>query len=189
MTVAVESVIGPYKADNILNFTIRYQQVNSARVERTITRANILNTLFLNQNGGSNNYRVCAAVRVNRIKMITSGLMSTLEWLSAYGPTSATVVSGQSTTAPGVLHQKPPKNSLCSYWSLTGSNESEALFKIQMTQNDIVDVSYSVVLMDNETPTTTTTTGSGTLGQLYRSPLDGPAASGDYNPVGPKYLN
>jgi hypothetical protein len=182
MEVAVSSVIRPYKADNILNFSIRYQGTNTTNLLHGVTRANLLNTLILNQNAGTNNYRLCAAVRVNKVRIYTANSAS-LEWQSAYGPTSATIVQGTSTTASGILEQRPPKNSLASYWSLTGSNESESLFVVGLYPNDVIDVDYSVVLMDQEAPVAVTTTAAGTLGQLYRSFLDGPAAAAKFQPI------
>jgi len=180
MEVAVSSVIRPYKADNILNFSIRYQCVTA--VTHGITRAMLLNTLLLNQNGGMSNYRLCAAVRVNKVRIYTAVTCS-LEWSSAYGPSSATIVQGTSTTASGILEQKPPKNSLASYWSLTGSNESEVLMVVGLSTGDVIDVDYSIVLMDQEAPVNVTTAGSGTVGQLYRSYLDGPGASPQFRPI------
>jgi hypothetical protein len=187
MEVAVSSVIRPYKADNILNFSIRYQSQSGSNL-RIITRGFLLNTLIMNQNSGASNYRVCASVRVNRVRIYTASSCS-LEWLSAYGPSSATIVQGTSTTASGILMQKPPKNSLASYWSLTGSNESENLMALTMGSNDVIDVDYSVVLMDVETPVNITTTNSGTIGQLYRSYLDGPNAGAQYKPIYLQTLN
>lgn len=181
--VHVQSVLRPYKADNILNFSIRYQTAGT--VNRTVNRGQLLNTLLLNVGpgvGGTSNFRLCAAVRVNRVKVYTSGTAS-LEWLSAYGPTSATVVSGTSTTAAGESIQRPPKNSLCAAWSLTGSNESELMLVLTATAGDYVDVDYSVVLFDQETPVPVTTVTVGFTGRLYRSYLDGPGAGAAFNPI------
>jgi len=136
----------------------------------------------MNTGGSTTNYRLCAAVRVNKITITTAGT-SSLEWLSAYGPTSATIVTGTSTTAAGSLTQRPAKNSLASAWSLSGSNESEKLFSILTGTNDYVDVHFSVVLLDQEPPVAVSTTNTGTLGQIYRTYLDGPAMSAVFVPV------
>jgi len=178
MDVAVRSVIRPYKADNILNFSIRYQQQGvGAYVPVSITRAMVLSTLLVYSGVGTNNFRVCAAVRVNRIRLTTANLAS-IEWLSAYGPTSATVVTGTSPTSPGELTQRPPKNSLCEMWSMGGSNESEILFQVYLSFQDYIDVDYSVVLLDQESSVTITTIAPGTTGNLYRTYLNGPNAAG-----------
>jgi len=182
--VAIRSVLEPYKADNVLNFAIRYQGGSSPGL-RSVTRAMILNVLICNLTATTNNSRLCVAVRVNKIKITTSA-SATLEWLSAYGPTSATVVTATSTTAPGFLTQRPPKNSLCQYWSTSGSNESEILFQILGQTNDYIDVSFSGVLFDQQTPVSVTTQGNGVAGTVYRTYLDGPSAGAKWGPV---YIN
>jgi len=182
--VAIRSVLRPFKADNILNFMIRYQ-ASSGATDRNVTRGNILNVLIMNVNSGTSNYRLCAAVRVNRIN-ITTSIGAALEWLSEYGPTSATIVSATSTTAAGELNQRPPKNSLCSMWCLNGSNESTNLFRLTTALNDYIDVHYSVVLLDVEPAVSVTTQTGGTTGQVYRSYLDGPSVSAKFGPV---YIN
>jgi hypothetical protein len=181
--VGIQSVIRPYKADNILNFKIRYQATSAISVPgHGILRSFLLNTLFLNQNSGTVNYRLCAAVRVNKVE-ITTSIAASLEWQSENGPTSATVITGTSTTAPGYLSQRPPKDSLCQFWATSGTNESVSMFQISCTVNDYVDVSFSIVLLDRESGVVVTTAGSGQGGQVYRSSLDGPATGAVLVPV------
>jgi hypothetical protein len=184
--VEVISVLEPYKADNILNFTIRYQSAAGSR--HNILRSYLLNTLLINFGSATVNFRLCAAVRINKVKITTSGRAS-LEWLSAYGPTSATVITATSATTPGFLVQKPPKNSLAGAWSLTGSNETEAVMQPGLVTGDFIDVFFSVVLLDIETGTQVNTTGSGTTGQIYRSYLDGPVSGADLVPIYSLALN
>jgi len=183
--VAVRSVLEPYRADNILNFSIRYQGGGGLPALRVVTRAMMLDNLIVNLTGTAANTRICAAVRVNKIQMTTSA-SAALEWLSAYGPTSATVVTATSTTAPGFLLQRPPKNSLCASWSMTGSNESEPLFEITGATNDYIDIHFSIVLFDQEAPVTVTSQNFGTAGAFYRTYLDGPSAGAKWGPV---YIN
>jgi hypothetical protein len=173
MNVSVRSVLKPFKADPINNFMIRYQA--SSGNTRNITRAMMLNTFFIGI-GTYTNTRVCAAVRINRVS-ITTSINASLEWLSAYGPTSATVITATSTSSPGFYSQRPPKNSLAGAWSLSGSNESEALMNLTFTTNDYIDVEGSFVLFDQEPVVTVTTSSGTTTGQLFRSRLDGPAAT------------
>jgi len=183
--VRIQTVLRPYKADNILNFSIRYIVTGTIQ---PISRAKLLSTLLLNTNNSTTNYRLCAAVRVNRVKLTCSAIGS-LEWLSAYGPTSATVITGTSATAAAELIQRPPKNSLASMWSLTASNESELMFVITASMSDYVDVDFSVVLMDQETAVSVTTGAGGNLGRVYRSYLDGPATGASLQPVYMLYIN
>jgi hypothetical protein len=174
VAVTVRSVLKPFKADPINNFMLRYQASSSNT--RNITRAMMLNTFLVNQGSNITNSRVCAAVRINRIS-ITTSINASIEWLSAYGPTSATVITATSTTSPGFYSQRPPKNSLAGAWSLTGSNESEPLVNLSFTTNDYIDVEGSFVLLDVESAVNVNTTATGTAGQLYRTRLDGPATT------------
>jgi hypothetical protein len=185
--VAIRSVLKPYKADNIINFTQRYQ-ATSANTALNITRAFILNTIFVNLTSGTSNVRIFAAVRVNRVCLTTSA-QAALEWQSAYGPTSATVVTATSTTAPGEFSQRPAKNSLASFWSMSGSNESESLMALSFSSGDFVDVDYSAVLLDQENAVGVTTGSGGTSGSMYRSYLDGPRSGALLVPVYCKTIN
>jgi hypothetical protein len=181
--VSVQSVLRPFKVDNILNFKIRYQALAIvAGAGRMILRSMLLNTLLVNPSSTTLNIRICAAVRINRIDLTTS-IGASLEWLSELGPSSATNISGTSTTAPGYLSQRPPNNSLASFWSRTGSAETVPIFALTCQINDYIDVSYSVVLFDQETAVTVTTTNGGAAGQLYRTFLDGPTGAAQLSPL------
>jgi hypothetical protein len=186
--VEIASLMRQMKIDNILNFAVRYQQQSSGSPQRSITRAFLLSTLLMNSGGGTTNYRLCAAVRVNKVRLYTA-ITASIEWLSAYGPTSATIITAQSATAAAELIQRPSKNSLASFWSMIGSNESEVVMKLQVSQNDYIDVNFSVVLLDQESASAVTTSGTGTTGQIYRSFLDGPDASAKYVPIYAVSLN
>jgi hypothetical protein len=142
----------------------------------------------MNLTSTTSNGRLCAAVRVNKVEIYTS-VIASIEWVSLYGPTSATVISATNANAAGVLVQRPPKDSLCSFWSKTGSNETEAVFALTFTVNDYIDVFFSVVLMDQESGVTVTTTAAGTATQVYRSYLDGPRAGAVLLPIYTLSLN
>jgi len=178
--VAVVSPLMPFKADNILNFSARYQNTNTSIYFANILRSYLLSTILVG-NGASIGYRVCSAVRVNRVRIYTA-ITASLEWVSQYGPTSATIVQGTSTSTSGVLHQKPAKNSLASFWSMSGSNEGDSLMLVGLSPNDVIDVDFSVVLMDNESPVSTTISG-GAAGQVYRTFLDGPSSGQKIKPL------
>jgi hypothetical protein len=180
-----------YRPDPIVNFTLRYQAtatnttLSSARV---VTRGNILNVMFTNLTSSTSNTRMFAAVRVNRITLTTAGSAS-LEWLSEYGPTSATLITGGTATTPGVLTQRPPDKSLCAVWSTSGSNESTNLFSLTQIQYDYIDVHYSAVFVDRSAGVSVSTSNSGTTGAVYRSYLDGPNGSAVYQPLAVQFLN
>jgi hypothetical protein len=121
-----------------------------------VTRAFVLNTLIQNSASGTTNYRLLQAVKVNRITLYTSNVAS-VEWLSAYGPSSAILVTGTSVVSPGILMSRPPQKTLAGAWSFNGSNESENLLSLTYTQGDILDVSFSAVFCDRSAGATVAT--------------------------------
>jgi hypothetical protein len=73
---------------------------------------------------------------------------------------------------------------------MTGSNESEVLFRISATQNAtagsqnlIVDCWVDIVMMDDDTPVTLTTNSTTTVAQLYAGYLDGQGSGAVLTPV------
>jgi len=172
----------PYIADPILNTVVRYQANAAGTVN--ITRAQVLNLLTMNTGGSTTQYRLCQAVRVNKLELtVVAG--GSIEWKSTYGPNRLIEVNGTSTTAAGTLVSRPPVNTLASFWSLTGQNESEILFSISTANtNDYLTVTFSFVLLDKSSPASVTFVNSGTLGQVYWTFLDGPRAGAIWTPIG-----
>jgi len=138
----------------------------------------------MNYNASFGNFRTCSAVRVNKVTLVCA-VGGSLEWLSLYGPTSATTINGQSTTAPGLLVSKPAKDSQAMLWSSSGINETDNLFALTFGNADYVEVHFSFVLQDLTTPVAVTTTAAGTAGQIYRTYLDGPSATALLVPIPP----
>jgi len=184
--VHIASVIKPYRSDPIIkNFKIRYQATGSIPAFLTITRQFMLNSLFMGRGAFNSGLRLLSGVRLVSLTLYTATTGS-IQWLSSYSPTSETTVNGTSTTAPGVLATSPPPFSTASFWSQTNFNESENLFIIVAGQGDYVDAHFQIVLMDDEAVVTNVTTvASQSVGQLYRSYLDGPQNAASYwKPVG-----
>lgn len=162
----------------------------SAVVNRSITRGFMLNTLIMNNNGTTGHGRLFAGVKLNRIEIFsTSASPIALEWTSSLGPSRE--ITDQSLTAASVatIKSSPPRNSLAGFWSMTGSNESEALLNLSLPASDtvvggvntrgqtVIDVWIEAILMDDETVVNVTTTNSGTLNQLYLTNFDGPSGA------------
>jgi hypothetical protein len=182
--VRIASLLQPYVSDPILRIKVRYQ-CNGYSVYPNftfITRANVLNQRLLTSSG-TTSYRLFQSVKVNKIEIVTSSA-STFQWKSNYGPTSNTLISGTSTTAAGTYSSSPPQNSLASFWSTSGINESENLMSIALTSGDYVTVWYSCVLQDEITNVAVTTNTSNATGQIYGTFLDGPGAGKSFPPVG-----
>jgi len=143
----------------------------------SITRAALLNHLLMCT--ATTTYgRLLSGYLLKGIKIWCpssgSDVTSTIsvEWLSNYGP-SRIVSDVSMSVKPAFLHSSPPKNSLASFWSLTGSNESEKICVLTLPEQSVVDVTYSRIFENGETPTLVTATDSGTAGTLYMTFLDG----------------
>lgn len=160
-----------------------------------ITRANLLNLLFVGA-GSTNAHRIIAGIKLNRIECflppMANGTVTTvsLEWRSNYGPTSEVSDSTSSLAQAACIKTSPPRQSLASFWSMTGSNESEVLFRISATQNAsagsqnlIIDCWVDIVMMDDDTPVTLTTNSTTTAAQLYAGFLDGQGSGAVLTPV------
>jgi len=151
-----------------------------------LTRANLLN-LMLVGSGAMLCYRIISGIKLKRFEVISTYGASissdpvaiSLEWLSNYGPSSEISDTASNVSANACLKTSPPKQSLASFWSLTGNNESEVLCKLILPTNctHTVDCWFDIVLMDDETPVTVATAALSTAAQFYRGWLDGQSTS------------
>lgn len=157
-----------------------------------ITRGNLLNLILVNTTGAKLHARLIAAVKLKRIEIVSITATTTralspisIEWLSNYGPSTEITDTPSSVSIPACLKTSPPKNSLSSFWSLTGVNESEIVMALRLPNNmaHTIDVWVDQVLMDDETPVLVTTQNAGTAYQVYLSFLDGQLASSQLQPV------
>jgi hypothetical protein len=166
---------------------MRFKSTAAAVVN--ITRLDLLQLLMVNLAGTVVNTRLIAGIKLNRIEMFDSQQSSTnfgnptsIEWLSNLGPTTLFSETGTQ-FQPAHVVSSPPPQSLCSFWSITGSNESEILFTLNIGSGGIVDCWFDIVLFDGESVVTFNTNTVGTTGQLYMGYLDGPGAGTVLQPV------
>jgi hypothetical protein len=173
-------------------YRFRFQIVNTPGV-LGLTRAMLLN-LLQSGNSSTTTARLIAAIRVNRIQMFCSPIGAygnttcSVEWLSTYGPSTEKSDTTTSISIPASVISSPPRNSLASFWSLTGQNESDVIAKISFPSNSygnaLIDVWTDIVLMDDESPVTLTPHNSVTVSQLYMGYLDGfTGGSSAYQPI------
>jgi hypothetical protein len=156
---------------------VRYVTTNGGG-NISFTRANLLNQLVMNKASGVNNGRILSGVKLDKIEMWCFSSSSTanysvcsVEWTSTYGPSK--VVSDSSIALePGYVHSSPPAQSLASFWSISGSNESDIIMLLNYPGNCIIDITYSLIVQNGETPVNVVTTNSGVAGQVYQLPLD-----------------
>jgi hypothetical protein len=177
-----------FKSNVELKHRFRFQA--STAGSYSIARSQILN-LLCESSGTAAAYRIMSGAKLNRVEVFGvagggtndySASTVSLEWLSNLGPTSETSDTGNAMNPPHIVCSPPPQ-SLASFWSITGQNESEILFTVTVAIGGVIDIWLSAVLFDGETPVSATVTSFGTLGQLYALPLDQSAGVGNLVPV------
>jgi hypothetical protein len=162
---------------------------------QTVTRSNMLNNLIMNLSGGTSNAGMLNAIRISRIRVYscntsaTNSATVTLEWLSTYGPSKYISDTALGMTSVAMIDSKPPRTSLASAWSLSGSNESDVLFSISCPSSSIIDVTVQLIVMDGSNARIATTSASGTTGFVYATPLDGPRSGANFGALGLPSLN
>jgi hypothetical protein len=178
--VTVRNGSFPKTFQSNVRFKHKFRFIVLSATVSTITRADMLDLLFVNK-VANNNARLFSGIKLNRVEVyavggsaaalpITSTTVS-LEWLSNYGPSNEYSDTGNQ-FEPGHLVCTPPPMSLASFWSLTGSNETETLFTLTAPVACIVDIDTDIVLNDGETPVNIVTVAAGTIGLTYASYLD-----------------
>jgi hypothetical protein len=155
---------------------VRYT-ASSAGSSLSLTRADLLNHLVVNTSANAN-ARIISGFKLNRFEVWGPGSSAfalgtvSVEWTSTYGPSK--VVSDTSMTIdPGHIVATPPPQSLASFWSLTGSSESDVIAILNFPANSVVDMNYEVIFQNLETPVSVATVAAGTVGNLYMLPLFG----------------
>jgi hypothetical protein len=81
------------------------------------------------------------------------------------------------TASIGYLSVEPPKDSLASYWSISGSNEADVLFSMDLPTNTIIDVDVTYQLLNGvaDSPAAIPVSSTQTVvgGIIYQVALDG----------------
>jgi len=143
----------------------------------SFTRANFLNQLVANKSANAN-ARILSGVKVDKVEMwgfnngnVANATTVSCEWTSTYGPSK--VVSDTSMALdPAYISTKPPPQSLGSFWSITGSGESDVIMILNYGASTVIDVTYTVIVANGEASVNVATTAAGTVGQIYLLPLD-----------------
>jgi len=171
----------------------RFQSTNTSSSNTlSITRADLLNLVTVGNFSANKLYRIFSGAKLNKIEMRNPGASSvagsdtelttgSVEWTSTYGPSSEISDSG-TPLHPLFITTSPPRQSLASFWSLTGFNESDVLMIIVVPSLAIVDLWVEFVMQDGQTPVLLTPTADPVDGQVYAVYLDG-VVSGVLKPV------
>jgi hypothetical protein len=171
--------------------TLRYQVGNSVQ-NLTFIRSQLLNVLGMATATTTVN-RALGGVKVRRIDIYTPQINNTtqpssfvFQWYTSDSCPRVYTSSSSSSTS-GFLSMVPPKDSLASFWNITGFNESEVVFAMDTTAGAIIDLHLSVTLANNTTGLdgAVPRTSSGlTVGVMYQAYLDYPVGTAVLAPVG-----
>jgi hypothetical protein len=134
----------------------------------------------MNSASGTANYRLFSAFRLKSVEIwgAAASAAVSVEWRSANGPTVVITDTTVLTSVPAHVRTSPPAHTLASFWSLTGTNESEELFQITANDGSIVDITYEAILQNGEAAVLATTTASGSIGRVYMTYLAGVTTTG-----------
>jgi len=171
--------VPPFKSNTQFKHKFRFIVTTTSLAATSVTRKDMLTLLFM-VNAANSAYRIFSAVKLNRVEMwqvagsggndYAANTMA-LYWSSNYAPASEISDTGNALNWAHIV-SSPSKNSIASFWSLTGSNESEELFQVTAPTGSIIDIHVSVTLMDGQTAAQVVLTAAGAVGQLYGGYLD-----------------
>jgi hypothetical protein len=121
---------------------------------RVITRADMLSRLVMAA-GATTAYRLFSAVKLTKLSIFATAeaqgsiVRNSLQWLSTSGPSQLITETSTSQAYPAVILSSPPKQSLASFWSQVGTNESEQLFIVSLNVGDVIEVAFQAVLQNS----------------------------------------
>jgi len=149
-------------------------------VSQSLSRGNLLNLVRCAVSSTAA-ARIFSGVRLNWIKIYsfsseteTRVQTCSVEWTSTNGPSRVISDTGNA-MHPAYVHTSPPRDSLASFWSLTGNNESDVLCLIEKPVAAITDISVSFILQNGETPSSASSFSGLSTGSIG---IDGPANLG-----------
>jgi hypothetical protein len=163
----------------VQHYKIRYKGTSGTGTYK-FTRADMLSRLVM-PSSGTAAYRIFAAVRLTKIEIWGDGKAASnndqvcLQFRSTSGPTTVYEDLSTSSAYPSHIAVKPPRDSLASFWSTNGSDESTVLCDMILSANAIVDISFDAVLIDfalGETLQVTIAITAGTAGYIGSPALD-----------------
>jgi len=170
-----------------LGHKFRFKAIGAA-VAYPVTRAQLLNLIQV-ATSATTSARVIGAARLKRVRVwspidVTAFAPQTIsvEWAGPYSPSSIHSASSEG-LVPAKLISRPPMGMNPSWWAISGSNETDVLFKITCPQSSIIDVDVALKLVDDEGAVAGDYLTGLTLGKVYFGYLDG-RTSGSLAPAG-----
>lgn len=170
----------PLCTDDLVSTSFRYTASGTTNI--TVTRAILLNSFGL-ASSTTNLYRLIGAIRIRAVHVWSApnsnpalDFITEFGWNSPDTRPSVGITTSMGTSEIGYRKYVPPKKSLAAMWSISGSNESDAIFTLNFNTGDVIqlDVTYQLqnAYVPSFTPTSITVGGTATAGYLYLLDLD-----------------
>jgi hypothetical protein len=144
---------------------------------------NVLQLALSTGTASTSGARLLFAVKVNWIRVYVTPTTSatpqtaSLTWQGMYGKAKVESVTTLGASIPSEFFTKPPRDTEASFFSLTGSQESQPLFNMDVPQYTIIDINLSYTFQNlidiAASATITTSTKSVGQGIIYGAALDG----------------
>lgn len=172
-------------ANPTYNQTFRYYASTTSN-NLIFSRADILNVLQMALSTGTSSTsgaRIFFAAKVNWIRVYVSPSSTStpetcnLTWEGMYGKHTVVSATTLGVSTASEFLTKPPRDSEAGFYSLSGSQETQPLFNMDISQYSVLDINLSFTLqnlIDNSSGATITSSTK-TVGQgiIYTAALDG----------------
>jgi hypothetical protein len=171
------------------NRTFRFQAGASTN-NLIVSRGDMLNLMQLAITTGSGG-RIIGAIKINWVELsvppAATSASASMTWLSAFGKPKVVSVTSLGTAEIMRLRTRPSEHTTASFWSITGSSESEPLIGYDVPSLTLIDVNVSftfqIYLDIAAAPVVTTSTKTLTAGIIYCAALDG-VSTNVFSPLG-----
>jgi hypothetical protein len=187
-------MLEPVDSNPTFNRTFRFTASGGAN-NLIISRGDLLNLLQIATASGTGAAGArlinCIELRWIRVRPGVSSAVAittvSLTWLGQYAKSKTETLSVMGSSNVPELLTKPPKNSVAGFWAVSGIDETENVFSMDLTVGTVVDVNVSFVLQNfiatPLNPVATTSTKTVTSGVVYCAALDG-TSTNIFTPLG-----
>jgi len=186
------SAIPPVDAAPLQNRIFRFYASNNA-IDLIVSRGDVLSLLQMATTTGLGGTmaRMIQSIRINSVEIWVPPQAATaflnMTWLSQLGRSKTVTETAIGTALPGHLYSRPPKDSLASFYSISGVNETEPLLGMDIPKGAIIDVNVSYAIQNYisqlTAPVLSSSVATVTAGVVYGFSFDG-TSTNVLNPVG-----
>jgi len=164
--VRIPQITASVNISQVFRFT-----ATSTMADLTITRGDILNLLQVGIVSGAagNTARLMRGAKINKLEVYMAPTAAgtnnfNLTWHSQFGCPKTLSMSTLGSAEIGYLNSRPPRDSAAELWSVTGTNETEVLFAMDVPISTVIDIHVTWQLQDftSESPVPVIAAGNAT---------------------------